>query len=68
MKLLGSYTNSGMIRKISDCFGMNFNPKLSPNVIRANLESKLCKILTPDRFRKCELNSGDVECRLLFEK
>ena len=30
MKLFGADTNSGMIRKISDWFGMNFNPKLSP--------------------------------------
>ena len=30
MKLFGSDTNFGMIRKISDWFGMNFNPKLSP--------------------------------------
>ena len=30
MKLFGSDTNSGMIWKISDWFGMNFNPTLSP--------------------------------------
>ena len=30
MKLFGADTNSGMIQKISDWFGMNFNPKLSP--------------------------------------
>ena len=30
MKLFGSDTNSGMIQKISDWFGMNFNPKLLP--------------------------------------
>ena len=29
MKLFGADTNSGMIRKTSDWFGMNFNPKLS---------------------------------------
>ena len=29
MKLFDADTNSGMIRKISDWFGMNFNPKLS---------------------------------------
>ena len=30
MKLFSADTNSGMIRKVSDWFGMNFNPKLSP--------------------------------------
>ena len=30
MKLSGSGSNSGMIRKNSDWFGMNFNSKLSP--------------------------------------
>ena len=39
MKLFGSGTNSGMIRKFSDWFGMNFNPKLSP--------AKLTKLQTP---------------------
>ena len=29
MKRFGSDINSEMIRKISDWFGMNFNPKLS---------------------------------------
>ena len=29
MKLFGSDTNPGIIRKISDWFGLNFNPKLS---------------------------------------
>ena len=33
MKLFGSDTNSGLIRKISDWFGMNFNPKLSPGIL-----------------------------------
>ena len=33
MKLFGADTNSGMIRKISDWFGMNFDPKLSCNNI-----------------------------------
>ena len=35
MKLFGADTDSGMIRKISDCFGMNFNPKLSPGYRQA---------------------------------
>ena len=30
MILFVSYENSGMIRKISDWFGVNFNPKFSP--------------------------------------
>ena len=30
MKLFGADINSGMIRKISDWFGMNLHPKLSP--------------------------------------
>ena len=33
MKLLGADTNSGMIRKFPDWFGMNFNPKLLPGNI-----------------------------------
>ena len=33
MKMFGADTNSGMIRKISDWFEMNFNLKLSPGKI-----------------------------------
>ena len=29
----GSDTNSGMIRKISNWFGMNFNPELLPGIL-----------------------------------
>ena len=37
MKLLGADTNSGMIRKISDWFGMNFNLKqFHSDLIRRN--------------------------------
>ena len=32
MKLFGADTNSGVIQKISDWFGLNFNPKLSPGI------------------------------------
>ena len=32
MQLFGADTNSGMIRKISDWFRMNFNPKLAPGI------------------------------------
>ena len=38
MKLFGANTNSGMIRKISDWFGMTFNPNESGHseLIRIN--------------------------------
>ena len=39
MTLSGADTNSGMIRKISDGFGMNFNPKLSPGIYHFEVRS-----------------------------
>ena len=44
MKLFGSDTNSGMIWKISDWFGMNFNPKLSTGKIDCFEEFKKASI------------------------
>ena len=35
MKLFGADKNSGMIRKISDWLGMNFNSKLSPGLLKS---------------------------------
>ena len=37
MKPFGSDRNSGMIRKFSDWFGINFNPKLLPGILLINI-------------------------------
>ena len=36
MQLFGADKNSGMIRKNSDWFGMDFNPKVSPGILYGN--------------------------------
>ena len=47
MKLfIGVDTNSRMIRKISDWFGMNFNPKLSPGkVLETNMHYRYLNLI-----------------------
>ena len=40
MKLFGADKNSGMIRKILDWFGMNFNPKLSSGIVTTDKRIK----------------------------
>ena len=61
MKLFGTDTNSGMIRKISDWFEMNFNPKLSPGALIPQTvieESQMQSISMPNFcvFDKCKTN------------
>ena len=73
MKLFDSDTNSGMSWKISDWFGMNFNPKLfnsnqsevhSKSIQTCNtnesVESELIRI-NPNESRSIRINPNDSE-------
>ena len=70
MKLFGAESNAGMIRKISDWFGMNFNPKLSPGCLKVERTNQY----TPERkTRHCRSThvshkGSTTNFCILFEK
>ena len=49
--------NSGMIRKISDWFGINFNPKISPGMTQFCRKKEIMEAIIPkiENFRSREI-------------